>query len=671
MVANDDQWGSKTQKSKKTWYLTTPIYYPSANLHIGHAYTTVAADALARFHRLYGDDVLFVTGTDEHGQKIAQKAAEANKEPKEFVDGIAGFIQDPLWKTLGISYDRFIRTTDSDHIEIVQHVFKQLMDRGDIYKGTYEGWYCLPDETFWTESKLVDGKCPDCGRPVERVRQESYFFAMGRYQQRMKEYILTHPDFIQPPSRRNEMLSFLDLGLEDLSISRTSLSWGIRVPGDPQHVIYVWFDALINYLTAAGYALANKKFEEVWPPNVQLVGKEIVRFHTIIWPIILMALDLPLPERVFGHGWLLIGDTKISKSRGNAVDPLELVEKYGVDAIRYYLLREVPFGADGNYTEESLRLRINVDLANDLGNLLSRTTAMINRFANGRIPPLTSPSRDIDRMLPNLAQEVYQGVEKAMHQLLISDAIQQIYRLIRAANKYIEDRSPWKLAKDAALRTELDTVLYNLAETLRIVSVLLSPFLIETPEKIRKQLGLTEPVRSYREAIFGQFQGGEKIERGEALFPRLENPKGTENPKSDGERLSPEQSAPATPKISQEAPESKSGSEETTQEIGIEEFQKIDLRVGTIRHADVVPSADRLLKLTVFDGHRERTIVSGIRAHYEAHELVGQQVVLVANLKPVKLRGIMSEGMLLAGSQDGILSLITPSATLPEGARVK
>ncbi len=655
-------------QKNKTWYITTPIYYPSANLHIGHAYTTIAADAMARFHRLCGDDVLFVTGSDEHGQKIAQKAAEALRTPKDFVDEIVGFIQDPLWKTLGISYDRFIRTTDADHIEVVQRVFKQLMDQGDIYKGTYEGWYCLPDESFWTESKLVDGKCPDCGRPVERVRQESYFFAMGRYQQRMKEYILAHPDFIQPPSRRNEMLSFLDSGLEDLSISRSSLSWGIRVPGDPQHVIYVWFDALLNYLTAAGYSSPNGQFERIWPPDVQLVGKEIVRFHTIIWPIILMALNLELPERVFGHGWLLIGETKMSKSLGNAVDPLELVEKYGVDAIRYYLLREVPFGSDGNYTEESLRLRINVDLANDLGNLLSRTTAMINRFADGQVPFLSAPCRDIDCVLPNLAAQVYDDVKNAMHRLLISDAITQIYRLIRAANKYIEDRSPWKLAKDPKSRPELNTVLYNLAETLRVVSVLLSPFLITTPEKIRNQLGITEPVRSYREALFGQLRGGEKIERGEPLFPRIEESSTPDNENSrDRNTLGRNPRETMGPMTSSSDPKE----ERPIGEIGIEDFQKIDLRVGTIREAEIIASADRLLKLTVFDGERERIIVSGIRAHYEPQELVGRQVVLVANLKPVKLRGIMSEGMLLAGSAGDILSLIAPARTLAEGARVK
>ncbi|AUW92783.1 methionine--tRNA ligase [Sulfobacillus thermotolerans] len=633
--------------NKNTWYITTPIYYPSDNLHIGHAYTTVAADALARFHRLKGEPVWFVTGTDEHGQKIAQKAQEAQVSPKQFVDKIVHFIQDPLWRSLGISYNRFIRTTDPDHYQVVQQIFLTLQERGDIYKGEYEGWYCLPDETFWTESKLVDGKCPDCGRPVERVKQSSYFFRMSRYQDRMIQHILDHPDFIQPASRRNEMLSFLEAGLEDLSISRTGLAWGIPVPNDPDHVIYVWFDALSNYLTAAGYLTDPERFSQIWPPDVQIVGKEIVRFHTIIWPIMLMALNLPLPQRVFGHGWLLIGDTKMSKSRGNAVDPIVLSQTYGVDAVRYFLLREVPFGADGSYTEDALRLRFNVDLANDLGNLLSRTTAMIERFSNGVIPQPHAFGPE-DKRLGQIAAEIYEQVDKAMHQLLISDALSQIYRLVHAANKYIEERAPWSLAKDPARKEELENVLYNLAESLRVVSVLLTPFLIETPQKIRAQLGVDQPVESYREAIYGGFQGGERIRRGDPLFPRLDL----------REETGAEVKLPAEVPASEEF-------------ITLEDFQKIQLRVGTVRQAEPVKGADRLLKLTVFDGERERTIVSGIKAYYEPEALIGQQVVLVANLKPVKLRGILSEGMLLAGSQGQQLSIVSPARPLPEGARVK
>ncbi|PSR33570.1 MAG: methionine--tRNA ligase [Sulfobacillus benefaciens] len=615
------------------WYVTTPIYYPSEDLHVGHAYTTVAADALARFHRLLGEPVWFVTGTDEHGQKIAKSAEKAGMSPRQLVDQIVGRIQDPLWARLGISYDDFIRTTEPRHYQVVQSIFAQLRDKGDVYKGVYEGWYCLPDESFWTESKLVDGKCPDCGRPVERVQQESYFFRMSRYQEDMIEYIETHPDFIQPISRKNEMLAFLRAGLEDLSISRTGLKWGIPVPDDPDHVIYVWFDALSNYLTAAGYLSNPEQFSRTWPPDVQLVGKEIVRFHTIIWPIMLMALGLPLPRHVFGHGWVLLGDTKMSKSRGNVVDPLTLIEKYGVDAVRYYLLKEVPFGSDGNYTEDALILRINVDLANDLGNLLSRTTAMIERFAQGVVPEL-DVSQDNGVLAAEVAR-VYRTVESAMKNLQISDALQAINELVRVANKYIEDQQPWALARQPELLPRLNAVLYNLAEVCRVLSVLLTPFLVETPQKIRQQLGLDMPVQAYREAVFGGFPKDIRVRRGQPLFPRIE--------------------------LTAAEPEW----------ITLDDFQKIDLRVGTIRHAEVVSGADRLLKLTVFDGERERTIVSGIRATYQPEDLIDKQVVLVANLKPVKLRGILSEGMLLAGSAEGVLSIVAPISPLAEGARVK
>ena len=623
------------------WYITTPIYYPSDNLHVGHAYTTVAADALARYHRLKGEPVWFVTGTDEHGQKIERRAREAGVTPKEFVDPIVRYIQDPLWKRLHIQYDDFIRTTEPRHAAVVQQIFERLRAQGDIYKGVYEGWYCVPDETFWTENKLVDGKCPDCGRPVERVRQESYFFKLSKYQDRLRQFIVDHPDFVQPASRQHEMLNFIDAGLEDLSVSRTGLTWGIPVPGDPEHVIYVWFDALSNYLTAAGYLQDEAKFQRIWPANVHVVGKEIVRFHAVIWPIMLMALDLPLPQHVFGHGWLLIGESKMGKSLGNAVDPIQLLDRYGVDPVRYYLLREVPFGADGSYTEDALVLRTNVDLANDLGNLLSRTTAMINRFWHGEIPPLVAD--EDDGVIAGEVATVYQEVQAAMERLAISDALVSIGRLVRTANKYIEDQKPWDLAKDPAQKVRLGNVLYGLAEALRVLSVLLTPFLVETPGRIRYQLGLDSPVQEYREAIFGGLPAGIKIRRGEPLFPRIETKAAApQEPDADDDRS-----------------------------IGLEDFQKLDFRVGTVRTAEVVEGADRLLKLTVFDGTRERTIVSGIRAHYDPESLIGQQVVLVANLKPVKIRGILSEGMLLAGSAGGELALVAPIRRLPEGARVK
>lgn len=628
---------------QSVYYLTTPIYYPSDNLHIGHAYTTVAADTLARFHRLRGEAVWFVTGTDEHGLKIKKRAMEAGVSPKEFVDGIVAFIRDPLWKRLGISYDDFIRTTEPRHYRVVQHLFSQLQAQGDIYKGTYEGWYCLPDETFWPESKLVDGKCPDCGRPVERVRQDSYFFRMSRYQERMRQHILDHPEFIQPVSRRNEMLGFLEGGLEDLSISRTGLEWGIPVPGDPEHVIYVWFDALANYLTAAGYLSDPDRFARTWPANLHLVGKEIVRFHTIIWPIMLMALGLPLPEKVFGHGWLLIGETKMSKSRGNAVDPLELIDRYGVDPVRYYLLREVPFGADGSYTEEALILRTNVDLANDLGNLLHRTVAMIERFAGGVIP---APG-DGERPLAESAARTLAAWEEALEGLNLSEALVAVNGLVRDANRFIEVEQPWALAKRNQAR--LGLVLHDLAESLRVISVLLTPFLLETPDRIRQQLGLDQPVAHLSEAQFGQSLAGRRVRRQGPLFPRIE---------TSGERPAPPPARPA-----EEAKES--------EWIDIETFRRLDLRVATVRSAEPVPGADRLLKLTVFDGQRERTIVSGIRAHYRPEQLVGRQVILVANLKPATLRGIRSEGMLLAGSAGNQLALVVPEQPLPDGATVR
>lgn len=623
---------------ESVWYITTPIYYPSDSLHVGHAYTTVAADALARYHRLVGDRVLFVTGTDEHGQKIQKKALETRQKPLEFVTPIVNFIRDPLWKRLGISYDDFIRTTEDRHRQVVQQIFQRLVDQGDVYKGIYEGWYCLPDESYWTESKLVDGNCPDCGRPVEKVSQESYFFRLSHYQERLHQYILDHPEFIQPTSRRNEMLSFIEAGLEDLSVSRTGVSWGIPVPGDPDHVIYVWFDALTNYLTAAGYLHDRDLFQSAWPANVHLVGKEIVRFHTVIWPIILMALDLPLPDRVFGHGWLLIGQAKMGKSLGNAVDPIELLDRYGADPLRHYLLREVPFGADGSYTEEALVLRTNVDLANDLGNLLSRTTAMIERFHQGKVPSLDAGSDD--GVLAKEAQLVYREVQTFMGNLAISDALTSIFRLINRANKYIEEQKPWDLAKRHDSVT-LGNVLYGLWETLRIVSVLLTPFLLDAPRRIRNQLGLTEPVHQYREALFGFNPAGLAIRREAPLFPRIER---SEPVVSGGDGA---------------------------QVIGVEDFRKLDFRVGTIRSAEIVSGADRLLKLTVFDGSRDRTIVSGIRHYYAPEDLIGQQVVVVANLKPATLKGIVSEGMLLAGSHEGELSLVAPMRPLPEGARVK
>ena len=559
---------------QKTWYVTTPIYYPSDKLHIGHAYTTVAADALARYHRLRGQSVWFVTGSDEHGQKIQKRAEEKGMDPRAFVDEIVSQIKDPLWKRLAISYDDFIRTTESRHHRVVQAIFRNLQAHGDIYKGTYEGWYCLPCETFWTQTKVVQGQCPDCGRPVERVRQESYFFRLSAYAERIRQHILDHPDFIQPVSRRNEMLGFLDEGLEDLSISRTGMQWGIEVPGDPDHVIYVWFDALLNYLTAASYQADEEDFQAKWPPNLQIVGKEIVRFHTIIWPIMLMAAGLALPDHVFGHGWLLIGDTKMSKSRGNAVDPIQLIDRYGVDAVRYYLLREVPFGADGSYTEDALVLRTNVDLANDLGNLLNRTVAMVERFVDGRVK--LPPGVGGDRTLPIAVANTVKAVEDKMDAFNLSDALVALGGLVRQANREIELSQPWALAKNKQ-STALHVVLYDLTETLRVLSVLLSPFLVEAPGRMRAQLGILEPVHSWNETAWGSFGDEFHVEPGPALFPRIDPP----------ENVASEEVA-ATMQA-----------DEKTQEIDVDLFQQVELGVGTVQSAEVVEGADRLLRLSV------------------------------------------------------------------------
>lgn len=640
---------------QQRWYITTPIYYPSDNLHIGHAYTTVAADVLARYHRLCGQPVWFVTGTDEHGQKIARKAAESGVTPTAWVDGIVTQIRDELWRALAISYDDFIRTTESRHERVVQAVFERLRTQGDIYKGMYEGWYCVPCEAFWPDSRIANGLCPDCGRPVERVREESYFFRLSHYQDRLLQYYADHPGFVQPETRLNEMMNFVKQGLEDLSVSRRGLSWGIPVPGDPDHTIYVWMDALLNYLTAAGYEEGGSLFQEAWPPDVQLVGKEIVRFHAVIWPILLMALDLPLPARVFGHGWLLLGDTKMSKSRGNVVEPLALVAKYGRDAVRYYLVREVPFGSDGSYTEDALVLRTNVDLANDLGNLLHRTVAMINRFNDGFIPPY-QPGLEVPS-LQQTCRDVVQSVETALDHLEVSQAVGDIQRLVRAANKYIEERQPWALFREPGSRMLLDDVLYNLAETLRVLSVLLSPFLIETPGRIRQQLGLDSAVHSWSETQWGQVSVGTRVMGGDRLFPRIET---APEPDQASPSASPAVETPARAR-EQAAPGL----------LSLEAFQQVDLRIGRVQSAEPVPGTDRLLKLTVDVGTEVRTVVSGIAEHYVPAALVGQSVVVVVNLKPVTLRGILSEGMLLAASDQGRLVLVGPSGPIAPGARVR
>jgi methionyl-tRNA synthetase len=650
------------------FYITTPIYYPSDKLHIGHSYTTVAADALARYHRRRGHETWLLTGTDEHGQKIERAAAAVGKTPQQFVDEIVEWIKG-LWQALHISYDDFIRTTEPRHQKVVQKIFRQLYEQGDIYKSAYEGWYCTPCETFWLEGKLNEGKlCPDCGRPVEWMREESYFFRLSKYADRLLQYI-EESDFIQPVTRKNEMVSFIKQGLEDLCVSRSTVKWGIPVPVDESQVIYVWLDALSNYITALGWGTENDElYHKFWPADVHLVGKEIVRFHTIIWPCILMALGLPLPKKVFGHGWLLFGAAgeKMSKSKGNVVDPFVLINKYGVDAVRYYLLREVPFGADGTYTEDAFILRTNVDLANDLGNLLSRTTQMINKFAGGKVPTPV-PAED-DRVLAGLAAEVISEYEAAFDRLEISNAIAALWKLVGRANKYIEEQAPWALAKDPAQANRLANVLYSLAETLRLLGVLLTPILVQTPEKIWEQLGLDPAgVRTipWEEATaWGGLKPGTEIRRGNPLFPRIEVEKEA-TPKMETTQKPENAQAPAEVKAAEPV--------EGVALIEYEDFAKVELKVATVVEAEKVPKADKLLKLQLDVGGEKRQIVSGIAQHYAPEQLIGKRIILVANLKPKALRGIESFGMLLAASTpDGKLSLVTvDQPDFPSGARVK
>ena len=634
---------------KETFYISTPIYYPSDKLHIGHAYCTTIADSMARYKRLTDVDVLFVTGSDEHGQKIQRKAAEQNITPKEYVDKIVAGFQ-ALWEKLNISNDEFIRTTEKRHYNVVQEIFKKIYDKGDIYKSTYEGLYCTPCETFWIERQLVDGKCPDCGRPVETVQEESYFFRMSKYQDRLLQFIEDNPDFIQPVSRKNEMINFIKGGLEDLCISRTTFDWGIPVPIDNKHVIYVWFDALSNYLTAAGYLSDTEKFNKFWPADIHLVGKEIVRFHTIIWPIILMALELELPKKVYGHGWLVVDGDKMSKSKGNVIDPVALIDEFGADSIRYFLLREINLGLDGNFSREALIQRINADLANDLGNLLHRTLSMVNKF-NGGLVKNTKVLEDVDTELIALAQNTVKQYQDSMDKMEISVAIRTVWNLISRSNKYIDLTGPWALAKDESKQERLQTVMYNLIESLRIISVLIAPFMPNTAPKIWKQLGLGEFSKVKFKDIkeWGTVMTETKVEQPEQIFPRIE-----------------EEKAEAVAKTVVSAVVEQKKDEV---EITIDEFAKVDLRVVKVLAAEKVEKADKLLKLKVDLGTEQREIVSGIAKHYAPEELVGKNVVMVINLKPAKIRGIVSQGMVLAASCGDELKVV--EVEMPKGSKVK